>query len=64
MRTRANHNASYEAGNLNRCILNGKNPNSYKDIQNFDSKMISVYTRLNFGGHECPIPSPPALFSS
>ena len=60
MRTRANDNASYEAGNLNRCILNGKNPNSYKGIQNFDSEMISVYTRLNFGGHECPIPSPPA----
>ena len=49
MRQRANDNASYEEANLKRCILNGKNPNTYTCIHNYDAEMISVYTRLNFG---------------
>jgi hypothetical protein len=58
MRRRANDNASYEQGNLNRCILNGKDPASYKGIENFDHDMIQVYSRLNFG-RPCSFPSPP-----
>ena len=49
MRQRANDNTSYEEANLKRCILNGKDPNTYKGIHNYDAEMISVYTRLNFG---------------
>ena len=63
MRQRANDNASYEEANLKRCILNGKNPNTYTCIHNYDAEMISVYTRLNFGCTRS-FASPPASTST
>ena len=45
----ADHVASYQEANLNRCIKNGKDPISYKGIDNFTPDMIRVYTQLHFG---------------
>ena len=59
MHCRANDNASYEEGNLKRCLLNGKDPSFYKGIHNFDKDMIEIYSRLNFE-RECSFASPPA----
>ena len=63
MRQRANDNTSYEEANLKKCIFNGKNPNTYKGIHNYDAEMISVYTRLNFGCI-CSFASHPASTST
>jgi hypothetical protein len=57
MKQRADDNASYEEGNLRRCIRNGKDPTSYKGINNF-SPEVKTFTRLHF---EDELASPPPL---
>jgi hypothetical protein len=57
----ADHVASYQEANLNRCIKNGKDPISYKGIDNFTPDMVRVYTQLNFGEEKdmnSPVSSP------
>jgi hypothetical protein len=44
----SDYNASYEEGNLNRCILNGKDPKIYTGISNFTPEMLSIYKKLHF----------------
>ena len=51
-------NASYEEGNLNRCILNGKDPKKYTGISNFTPEMVSIYTQLHFDQETDPITPP------